>query len=224
MIASAVILAAGRGDRMRSGANKILMPIGGQPLICWTVSAFTEITDIEDLVLVVHAGEIEAVKKMIQPIAPHIRIVEGGTTRRDSAIAGVRAALGDIVLIHDGARPFPTRALIHSVLAEAARAKAAIPVLPITDLLHHVDVTSNITERSETRNHSLARAQTPQGFHRDLILRCLEAAPPGIRDDASAVLLAGKTVATIPGERTNIKITLPEDLPLAEAIAALRKP
>ena len=223
MIASAVILAAGRGDRMQTGANKILMPIGGQPLICWTVSAFTEITDIEDLVLVVHAGEIEAVKQLIQPIFPNIRFIEGGVTRRDSAIAGVRAALGDIVLIHDGARPFPTRALIHSVLAEAARAKAAIPVLPITDLLHHLEPRSTITTLPSL-DIRLGRAQTPQGFHRDLILRCLEAAPPEIRDDASAILMAGKAVATIPGERTNIKITQPEDLPLAEAIAALREP
>jgi len=145
MIASAVILAAGRGDRMQIDGNKILMPISGQPLICWTVSAFTEIPDIEDLVLVVHANEMEAVKKLIQPIAPHIRIVEGGPTRRDSAVAGVRAARGDIVLIHDGARPFPTRALIHSVLAEAERAKAAIPVLPVTDLLHHHELGRTIT-------------------------------------------------------------------------------
>lgn len=223
MIASAVILAAGRGDRMHAGANKILMPIGGQPIICWAVSAFTEIPAIEDLVLVVHASEMEAVKQLIQPIVPRIRLIEGGKTRRDSAIAGVRAALGDIVLIHDGARPFPTTALIHNVLAEAKQAKAAIPVLPITDLLHHVDVTSHITGLSEICNHSLVRAQTPQGFHRDLILRCLEAAPLEIRDDASAVLLAGKAVATIPGERTNIKITRPEDLPLAEAIAAFRQ-
>lgn len=224
MIASAVILAAGRADRMQSGANKILIPIGGKPLICWTVSAFTGIADIEDLVLVVHASEMEAIEQLIQPIASNIRIVEGGATRRDSAIAGARAALGDIVLIHDGARPFLTKTLIHSVLAEARRAKAAIPVLPITDLLHRVDMTSQITELAEICNHSLSQAQTPQGFHRDLILRCLETAPPEIRDDASAVLLAGKAVATVPGEYTNIKITRPEDLPLAEAIAALREP
>jgi len=223
MIASAVILAAGRGDRMQIDGNKILMPISGQPLICWTVSAFTEIPDIEDLVLVVHANEMEAVKKLIQPIAPHIRIVEGGPTRRDSAVAGVRAARGDIVLIHDGARPFPTRALIHSVLAEAERAKAAIPVLPVTDLLHHHELGRTITT-PPSLDIPLDRAQTPQGFHRDLILRCLETAPSEIRDDASAVLLAGKAVATVPGEHTNIKITQPEDLPLAKSIAALLKP
>jgi 2-C-methyl-D-erythritol 4-phosphate cytidylyltransferase len=66
------------------------------------------------------------------------------------------------------------------------------------------------------------RAQTPQGFQRDLILRCLEAAPPEIRDDATAILLTGESVTTVPGERANIKITRPDDLPLAEAIATSR--
>ena len=146
-----------------------------------------------------------------------------GMSMAANKVAGVRAALGDIVLIHDGARPFPTKTLIHSVLAEAARAKAAIPALPITDLLHHLEPRSTITTLPSL-DIRLGRAQTPQGFHRDLILRCLEAAPPEIRDDASAILLAGKAVATVPGERTNIKITQPEDLPLAEAIAALREP
>ena len=222
MIASAVILAAGRGDRMQAGANKILIPIGGQPLICWTVSAFTGIPGIEDLTLVVHASEMEAIQQLILPIAPNIRIVEGGATRRDSAIAGVRAALGDIVLIHDGARPFPTKTLVRNVLAEATRSKAAIPVLPITDLLHYLEPKDVITALppSDVR---LTRAQTPQGFQRDLILHCLEDAPPEIRDDASAVLLAGRAVAAVPGEHTNIKITRPEDLPLAEAIAAFRQ-
>jgi len=223
MSTSVVILAAGRGDRMKAGGNKIFLPIGGQPLICWSMLAFTQISAIDDVVLVVHANEIEAVKRLIQPIVPSIRIVEGGMTRRDSAIAGVREARGDIVLIHDGARPFPTKALILSVIAEARREKAAIPVLSITDLLHHLEPGGTITTLISLGTPQ-GRAQTPQGFYRDLILRCLEIAPPEIRDDASAVLLAGKVVSTVPGERTNIKITQPEDLPLAEAIAALLKP
>ncbi len=220
MITSAVILAAGRGDRMGAGQNKVLLPIRGQALICHTVQAFAQIPDIDDLVLVIHADEMETVRQLIQPIGIPFRLVEGGKTRRDSALAGVRAASGNFVLIHDGARPFPSPALIRRVLSRAQQENTAIPVLPITDLLHHVGTMGRIGELSGFQERPLARAQTPQGFRRDLILRCLETAPPEIRDDATAILLAGESVATVPGERTNIKITCPEDLALAEAIAA----
>jgi 2-C-methyl-D-erythritol 4-phosphate cytidylyltransferase len=205
---------------MGAGQNKVFLPIRGQALICHTVQAFTRIPDIDDLVLVIHADEMETARQLIQPIGIPFRLVEGGKTRRDSALAGVRAAGSDFVLIHDGARPFPSPALIHRVLSAAQQENAVIPVLPITDLLHHVGAGRRIEELSGFQGHSLVRTQTPQGFRRDLILRCLETAPPEIRDDASALLLAGKSVATVPGERTNIKITYPEDVALAEAIAA----
>ncbi len=220
MTTSAVILAAGHGDRMRAGQNKVLLSIRGQALIYHTVQVFARLPDIDDLVLVVHVDEMEIIRQLIQQIGPEFNLVEGGKTRRDSALAGVRAASGDFVLIHDGARPFPSPALIHRVLSRAQQASAAIPVLPITDLLHHVGTTGRIEELSDLREGSLVRAQTPQGFRRDLILRCLETVPPEIRDDASALLLASESIATVPGERTNIKITHPEDLALAEAIAA----
>jgi 2-C-methyl-D-erythritol 4-phosphate cytidylyltransferase len=222
MSVSVVILAAGRGDRMQTGINKMFMPIHGQPLIYRTVRAFTQMSDIKELVLVVQPNEMKAVKQLIHPLFEHFQIVEGGTTRRDSALAGVRAASGDIVLIHDGARPFPSTELILRVLAGAEQANASIPVLPITDLLHRVGTTGRIGQVPETSKHSLVRAQTPQGFQRDLILRCLEAAPPEIRDDATAILLTGEPVTIVPGERANIKITRPDDLPLAEAIATSR--
>ena len=219
MIASAVILAAGSGDRMRIGTNKIFLSVGGQPLISRTIRAFTQVDVIEEIILVVHPNEEEAVRALIQPLSLDIRLVEGGATRRDSALAGIQAASSDIVLIHDGARPFPTQALIRNVFAETEQGKAVIPVLPITDLLHKCVPGNEITALFDW-DKPLARAQTPQGFDRELILRCLVAAPPEIRDDASAVLLSGHQVITVPGEGTNIKITSPDDLPLAEAIAA----
>lgn len=203
---------------MQAACNKMLLPIRGQLLIWRTVSAFAPIAEIDELVLVVHPDEMEAVRQLVQPLSPHISFVEGGRTRRDSALAGVRAASGDIVLIHDGARPFPTPALIHNVLAATKQEKAAIPVLPITDLLYQLEPNGDITLQPNPLSR-LTGAQTPQGFDRDLIRHCLEVAPAGIRDDASAVLLTGKRVVTVPGERTNIKITQPSDLPLAEAIA-----
>jgi len=223
MSVSAVILAAGRGDRMQANENKILLSICGQALICHTVSVFARIPGLDDLVIVVHPEEMEIVRQLIQPIADHCRFVDGGETRRDSSLAGVRAARGDIVLIHDGARPFPSPTLIQHVLTVAQYENAVIPVLPIPDLLHRVDeTTSRIMTLNNSSNHSLVRAQTPQGFRRNLILNCLEAAPSEVRDDATAILLAGKSVATVAGEPTNIKVTQLEDLALAEAIAVSR--
>ena len=224
MIASAVILAAGRGDRMQAMGNKIFTSIAGAPLICRTVRSFLQVSEIEELVLVANASELEQVARLVSPIAPHVRMVAGGPTRRDSALAGVRAARGSLVLIHDGARPFPTKQLIRNVLAEAKQSRAAIPVLRSTDLLHHLLEGSRMIRSLPSRNESLARAQTPQGFERTHILRCLENASPDVRDDASAVLLAGFPISTVDGEPTNVKITRPEDLPLAEAIASFLEP
>ena len=223
MTASAVILAAGRGDRMQANENKVLLPIYGQALICHTVSVFARIPELDDLILVVHSDEMEEIRRLIRPITDHCRLVEGGETRRDSSLVGVRAAKSDIVLIHDGARPFPSPTLIQHILTVAQYENAVIPVLPIPDYLHRVDeTTSRIETLSDLSNHPLVRAQTPQAFRRDLILRCLEVAAPEIRDDATAILLAGETVATVAGEPTNIKVTRLEDLSLAEAIAASR--
>jgi 2-C-methyl-D-erythritol 4-phosphate cytidylyltransferase len=222
MKASAVILAAGSGDRMRTGGNKIFLPICGQAVLCHTISAFSHHPDIDELVLVVRSDEMERIRQLVQPLAKELRLIQGGETRRDSALAGVRAATKDLVLIHDGARPFPSSVLIARVVAAARRDGAAIPVLPVTDLLHKINPAGDIQPVSDLHHHALARAQTPQGFRRELILRCLDAAPPGIRDDATALLLASERVTTIPGESCNIKLTHPTDVQLAEAIATLQ--
>ena len=222
MTASVVILAAGRGERMGMNENKILAPIRGQALICHTVSAFARISELDEVIVVVHPDEMDRVRRLIQQITSQFQLVEGGETRRDSALAGVRAASGDLVLIHDGARPFPSSTLIQHVLTAARRESAVVPVLRIFDLVYRVGTAERIEKMSDLSGQSLAQAQTPQGFRRDLILRCLEAASSEIRDDATAVLLAGESVGTVHGEPANIKITRPEDLALAEAIAASR--
>jgi len=222
MTISAVILAAGRGDRMQTERNKILLPVLGQALICHAVSAFVQVPELVELILVTHSDEVETVRQWVHPIAPDCVFVVGGATRRDSSLAGVRAATGDFVLIHDGARPFPSPSLIRSVVAATQRWSAVVPVVPSTDLLYRVSAAGCIKQASDLKEEPLVRAQTPQGFRRDLILHCLEAAPQQIRDDATAVLLAGESVLTVPGDPANIKITHTADLALAEAIAASR--
>ena len=135
-------------------------------LICHTVDAFAQVREIDELVVVVHAKEMEMVRQRLQPITDQIRLVQGGETRRDSALAGVRASGGDWVLIHDGARPFPSAELILRVLARAGQENAAIPVLPVTDFLHHLGTSGCLEEPADLNTHSLVQAQTPQGFQR----------------------------------------------------------
>jgi 2-C-methyl-D-erythritol 4-phosphate cytidylyltransferase len=223
MTASAVILAAGSGSRMRAVENKIFLPIRNHALLWHTVTSWVNITEVDDLVLVARPEDMDEIRELVMPIAPRCRLVEGGAMRRDSSLAGITAATGEFVLIHDGARPFPSATLIVSVLSATRENEAAIPVLPLSDLVHRADLaTPRIEEAGAAGGAGLVRVQTPQGFRRSLILDCLSAAPPDVRDDATAVLLAGHDVFTVPGEPTNIKVTHPTDLALAEAIAAQR--
>jgi len=149
------------------------------------------------------------------------RTVVGGATRRDSALAGVLATTSDIILIHDGARPFASPDLIRRVIEGAMRTGAAAPVVLECDLLQRrVGDRLEVFEPHLTGEEQLVRVQTPQGFRRDLILQCLRASTADVRDDATTVLRAGYSVEAVAGDAANIKITVPEDLRLAERLAA----
>ncbi len=219
MTASAVIVAAGRGARMRSDTRKALLDLSGRPLFVHAVEAFSRVSRIAEIVVVVHPDDLDAARTAVATSEDRdARFVPGGATRRESSLAGVRAATGDTVLIHDGCRPFVTPALIDRVLDGVERHGAVVPVVPSTETLYLRDVSGR--RLSEVVNRaSIARAQTPQGFRRPLILRCLEAADPAVTDDASAVLAQGEPVFTVEGEAANLKVTHPEDLRWAEALA-----
>jgi len=221
--ASAVILAAGRGHRIGSGENKAFLPIADRPLLVWTLLAFADVPEVSEIVLVVAPGEKERVRRLLQTGLPPATLVGGGDVRRDSALAGVDAASGEIVLIHDGARPFASVELIGRVLAGAIEVGACVPVLPIVDTLREIAPGDSLTAAVLDRER-IVRVQTPQGFRRSLIRRALQTAEPDVPDDAGAVLALGEAVRPVPGEETNLKVTVPGDLPLAEAIAEIRRP
>ncbi len=219
MTSSAVILAAGRGKRMRSSVRKTFVDLAGRPLFVHSVEAFSRVPRVEEILVVVHAADLEAARSIVEPIVPNPNVVVGGATRRESSLAGIRAATGEIVLIHDGCRPFASPALIERVLDETERHGAVVPVLPVTETLYHLDGAGHCA-REVLERASIARAQTPQGFRRSLILRCLEKADPAVTDDASAILAQGEPVFALEGEAANLKVTYPEDLRWAEAYAA----
>jgi len=217
MSTSAVVLAAGRGERMRSDVRKAFLELAGRPLFVRAVETFARVPQVEEIVVVVHPDDVRTASSAVGPIAPRARIVAGGETRRDSSLAGIRASTGEIALIHDGCRPFVTAQLIERVLGEAKRHGAAVPVLPSTETLYHLadGRLARVLDRA-----SVVRAQTPQGFSRPLILRCLEAADRDITDDASALLAQGEPVFVVEGEASNVKLTYPEDLRWARTFAA----
>lgn len=216
MRVTAVVLAAGRGRRMGGDENKTFLQLAGRPLLCHALSAFAESSRIDEIVVVVRPGEEERVRSLLPAGTLPVSIVAGGDVRRDSAIAGVGAATGEIVLIHDGARPFPSPSLIDRVTESAIRHGACVPALPVVDTLRSVDdglLGDRLLDRSE-----LVRIQTPQGFRRSSILRALPLSSPNVPDDAGAILALGEKVWTVPGELTNLKVTNPADFAMAEAI------
>lgn len=218
MTVSAVILAAGRGERMCADARKAFLELAGRPLFVHAVEVFSLVPRVEEIIVVVHPNDLEAARSAVEPLVAAACFVAGGPTRRESSLAGIRAATGEIVLIHDGCRPLVSPALIERVLDGAERHGAVVPVLPATETLYRLgDAEHRVGEVLD--RSSIVRAQTPQGFRRPLILRCLEEADPTITDDASAVIARGTPVFIVEGEAANLKVTYPEDLRWAEAFA-----
>ena len=206
---SAVIVAAGRGARL-GGEAKQWRPLGGRRVVDHALAAFLGHPAVDEVVAVVPPGE--------EGRLPGLRAVAGGTTRGASVRAGLAAARGDRVLIHDAARPLVPRAVIDRVLAALDEAPGAAPALPVTDALWTGD---GRVEGARDRE-GLWRAQTPQGFALPAIRAAHEAHPAGAADDVAVACAAGLAVAIVEGDEDNLKITRPGDLERAERILAAR--
>ena len=205
---------------MEADCNKVFLPVAGRPLLAHTIESMAKVGRIDEIVAVVHPSEADLVAELSRALGRPVRIVPGGDQRRDSSLAGVTAADGDLLLIHDGARPFPSRSLINRVLDGALEHRACIPVLPVVDTLRPIQ-SGRLGGRSIPRD-GLVRVQTPQGFEATLIRQALAKSDAAITDDAAAILAIGEEVWTVSGESTNLKITTRDDLLLAEAIASMR--
>ncbi len=215
---SAILLAAGRGTRMGAGENKIYLEIKGKPLLSYTLKAFSESPLVGEIILVVAAGEEVRTTPLLANLQTQVHIVRGGRTRQDSSCAGVSAAKGKIVLIHDAARPFPGQALIARVITGVKGRGACVPVLPTVDTLRYRNAEGFLLPHWVERR-GLLQMQTPQGFRREIIQQALAVSGSWFTDDAGAVLATGAKIWTVPGERGNFKITTKEDLAFAEVFA-----
>lgn len=211
MTTAALIVAAGRGTRAGGDQPKQWQMLRGKPVVAHAVAAF-QMAGVDHILVVHHPDDLHHAEDL------GVAFCSGGDTRDASVRAGLEALHPHNitrVLIHDGARPLVSTSLITRVLSALDSAKAAAPGLAITDALwrgHDGTVTA-----TEDRN-GLFAAQTPQGFHYDTILAAHRAHPGGAMDDVEVARQAGHSVAIVPGEAANLKITMPEDFTRANRL------
>ena len=219
---AAVVVAAGRGQRVGGDVPKQYRSIAGEPVIRPALAAFLTHPQIHAVQPVIHAQDAEAFRAAttgLQGLSP----VWGGATRQASVRAGLEAlrAVGpDFVLIHDAARPFLTGALITRAIDAAAEHRAAVPAVAVADTVKKVDERETVTETLDRSR--LRLVQTPQAFAFDLIIeahvRAAAAGREDFTDDAALAEWAGHRVTVFPGEATNVKLTTNDDFIRAEAI------
>ncbi len=220
----AIIVAGGSGSRMKSPVKKQYLALDGLPIVAHTLLAFDRYPVLDRIILVVPVDDLEYCRaEIVVPLnLDHdIQVLAGGPRRQDSVLNGLTAmGAGDgVVMIHDGVRPFVRPCLIDACVAGVKVTGACIPAIPATDTLKRVDENGVILGTLDRRQICLA--QTPQTFSNDLVRRSHQLAEKRgfvATDDASIVEFAGQTVTVVPGDRENIKITMPQDLLVARAI------
>lgn len=220
---TAIIVAAGKSERMGTGADKAFLNLGPRPVVAWSLLAFEHCSDIDQIVLVVRKEQVVAAKAVCRMfgISKLLAVVAGGAKRQDSVMNGMKALDIDArtVVVHDGARPCVTPETISEVVKLARRASAAVVGRHIWDTVKFVDKGTTVT-RTEDRS-KLWVVQTPQAFDVRLLKRAYENVVEKkleVTDDASAVELLGEPVKILECEKQNLKITTVEDLRLAASI------
>ena len=223
---SAVVLAAGNSQRM--GKDKILMPIGGSPVIAHTLIALQSSDRIDEIVIVTKYESIQEIADICNEhgISKASRVIRGGKTRLESALIGVSnvSEKATLIAIHDGARPFVTEKLIDRVVHAAKTHSAAAPAVTASDTVRLLNSKGAVTATPD--RDLVALVQTPQVFLAELIKAALtRAMDKGFRvtDDCSAVEAMGYKVTIVAGEADNIKLTTTRDIYAAEGILAERR-
>jgi 2-C-methyl-D-erythritol 4-phosphate cytidylyltransferase len=216
----ALIVAAGRGERLGGDRPKALVEVAGRSLLEWSLQALQAVRGMERIVVALPPGTT----------APSgVTAVEGGAVRSDSVRRALAATgLGDPVLVHDAARPLLTTELAEAVIAALQQdpsAQAAIAAAPVTDTVKRVGAEGVVRETLD--RGELWAVQTPQVFRRADLERALDVAPEVLAaatDDASLIERAGGRVIVVAASAENIKVTTPLDLEIAELLLARRRP
>lgn len=221
----AIILAGGSGSRMGAGVNKVLLPLGGEPVLCRSVRAFLPLVD--GVTVVARREDDAAIRAALTASGLSASVVTGGATRQDSVWNGLShlPANADKVLIHDGARCLVDEDTIRRVKASVETCGTGVAAVPVTDTIKQVDAAECVETTLDRA--ALRSVQTPQGFTTALLRRAHEQArADGYvgTDDASLVERLGLPVHLTLGNRRNLKLTTPEDMMIANALLSAPLP
>ncbi|EDX85374.1 2-C-methyl-D-erythritol 4-phosphate cytidylyltransferase [Synechococcus sp. PCC 7335] len=223
-----LIPAAGVGRRMGSDRNKLLLPLLSRPILAWTLIAAESASSLEWIGIIcqpIDRPDIEAMVNQCQIQKP-IQFIQGGDTRQASVFNGLQALPNQAthVLIHDGARCLATPALFDRCAKAALASKGFIAAVPVKDTIKQVNAQNVITSTPD--RSQLWAAQTPQGFEVALLKQChAKGQSEGwqVTDDAALLEKCGVPVSIVNGEETNLKVTTPVDLAIAQFILQKRK-
>lgn len=209
------IITAGGTSRRFGAANKLLENLCGKPVIQYSADLFTKMGF--EIIIPAHASFIEEVRALFSDYT-NIKVIQGGITRQQSVYRGLLAAGGaEYIIIHDGARPLITEAVVKKCLEKAYEKKAAIVAVKTTDTIKTADITKKITSTPNRIN--LINVQTPQIFDYNLILEAHEKnKDKSLTDDACLIEETGGEVYYVDGDYSNIKITNQTDIEYAKLL------
>ena len=220
----AVIVAAGSASRM-GGIDKVMAPLGGEPMILRTVRAFEDCEAVKEIVIVTREDLMGPIAELCSGFTKIRSVVQGGSSRQESVKLGLLAFSKEVRLaaVHDGARPLVSGELIDKVIRAAHSYGAAAPAIPVKDT---IKVFEGGFIAAPPDRSTLRAVQTPQVMDRDLLLGALEKAEQegtALTDDCSAVEHIGMRVRLVEGEERNLKVTTPLDLKIAELLLEEKK-
>lgn len=220
----AIIVAAGKGIRMKSCLPKQFILLAEKPVFIHSLKKFQHCPQVDDIVLVLRQEHIEQAKLLLEkfPFSKLYQIVAGGDKRQDSVYSGLSALdiqQYEILVVHDGVRPFVKPETISKVIEEAKKKGAAISAIPAVDTIKEINLTGRVI--STLDRSRLVMAQTPQAFRAELLLKAFKEAQKANfygTDEAALVERLGKEVYIVEGSPDNIKITSEADLQVAETL------
>lgn len=218
--------AAGVGRRMGADRNKLLMPLLERPILSWTLEAAAKASSLSWIGIICQSVDRPDIERMVDELTSGILqkpivFIQGGDTRQASVFNGLQALPSDAthVLIHDGARCLATPELFNRCAEAALQTKGFIAAVPVKDTIKQVDEQRIITNTPDRAQ--LWAAQTPQGFEVALLKSCHEKGQAQgwqVTDDAALLEKCGISVKIVEGEETNLKVTTPVDLAIAQFI------
>ncbi len=207
---TAIICAAGKGARTGFARNKLLEEYEGMPVMCRTLSRFSAIAEIDEILITCSKEDEEAFTALLAPY-PQAKLVRGGNTRFESVLHALRKATGDIVLVHDGARPFVSESTIYGCIQSVKEFGSGVCALPVTDTVVGAE---NLDVTFVPKRKNVFTVQTPQGFYTKKLLAAYEKAHEegkAFTDESGVYLEYAGTPRLFIGNRENRKLTFAED-------------